>query len=389
MKRFLSDAKQYDDVKNKRNKEASSPFLVYSTLRDNVQIPNVLIRMIMSYCDVATINRALDNSRLLPFRSGRYKTLPIPPDIFLQSLHIGMRLDVFSQDGSWRTGVIVDMEDDASLLTDSDFFQWHGEQYCDKDHYDNDKCDHGFNPDVDVHTPAPEGPCVYVRYDNDIYNGQDDGWNEWICANSAYLKPFLSAYEGKDALEDLDWSTYLRPGMMYAKPYLDKYSARIEQTTQFKGQTFGIENQLPICESRNEVLDIHSSLVIQNAESGAILHQYILDTHFSSCGYPYCSFVAMTCDDNGRIYALTRPCRHLVVITLLPHGAGISQVRYDLHGILPCQRRQDIQHVALCMLIHEDTMTLDIQEIEYKEDPAVRQTYSLALPLLPSMIPVL
>jgi len=97
----------------KRQKIAVHELQYYSRLTDGLDphLPAVLIRMVLSFCDVALLTtipmthlpRSFDQKTdLLPALSGRYETYPDAEMNFV----VGMRLDVFAH-GQITTGTIT------------------------------------------------------------------------------------------------------------------------------------------------------------------------------------------------------------------------------------------------------------------------------------------
>lgn len=96
----------------------------------------------------------------------------------------------------------------------------------------------------------------------------------------------------------------------------------------------------------------------------------------------------MTCDDNGRIYALTHPCPRLVVMILQPNSLWTVKT-YFLGGTVNGMCHANKNNNRFLMRIDDASMILSIQELKREDDNSAKivRTSAIALPLVP--IPVL
>lgn len=238
----------------------------------------------------------------------------------------------------------------------------------------------------------PPGPCTRFtnRYALIRYMDTDENEDEeqWLCLETACcrgkhilpsrVRPFLSVWQDEQQRPSLHFSTYLRPGIEYSRPYLDKYTIQLEYTA-LVGKSFK-----------------DTRLVIRgSSDSETLCQHWITRKDMTGVGGGKCDtldcqgvscFMAMTCDDNGRIYALTRPCGRLVVITLRPdhNHMTISYLLRDLHVYGHNANRAFLMH------IDDTSMVLYIQELKRADDgPEIVRTIAFALPLLPAVAPVL
>lgn len=354
----------------------------YSTLRDSLpdSVACVLVRIILSYCDVALYTTAADNVRqsqqqLLPALSGRYTALPSPHYArfdFEQKLCVGMRLDVKSRHGVWNTAAIVSVgklaEQSWLSLCDTCVEEWpkcHDQQHS----------------------------CILVQYDE--LNDLGEKGQEWISTLTHCLKcklvlpltrrPFLSVWSDPQERQSLNWSAYFGPGIRYSRPYLDKYTVQIEDSLS-PSSSFG-----------------HCRISIRGMTSQSVIRRHILryaDIHCRrlNCVVGARYIAAMTCDDNGRIYALTKPCPLLLIITLLRLGQTSSNSHSsDPHSqfATTCYWLGDDwmcygswQKGQFIMCVDDASMVLCIQELNPLATQIVR-TMAFALPLLPASLPKL
>lgn len=379
------DDSNVSDVK--RCKLESKDPLFYAHLIDSLdkQLPAVLIRVVLSFCDAVSLSLTdvdlptvdFDMERdLLPALSGRYETLSpthYADDNFMDKLCIGMRLDVKRDPQSWRVGTIINIAE-----RHEDHIYEHADpryQECQSRCGDED-CLFG---------PAGQtgGKCLLMKYDTPSDESFPD-IREWISTRScclacgksvpSRLEPFLSVWDDEDERDSLDWYNYIRPGIIYSRPYLDKYSIQMADNVEDQKEESACLY----------VRDVTTALVVREHK----LHGCLTDR--------FGTVAAMTCDDNGRVYALVRPYNHLIVITLQSLPA-LSLMTYSLRDILPPEEpiKTDEHGYEISMLpsfllfIHDASMVLYIQELECTSDgPTPVRTRAVALPLLPAIPPV-
>jgi len=380
-KRLLSDisTETKDDVNVKRLKvNDPSDLYLYSLLADGLpSLPAPIVRMVLSMCDAFLLSceTRVQRPNFLPALSGRYKTLALSkyagPD-FMARICVGMRLDVLNSDNDmWNIGTVLQVDrrrDDSDDDKDNRYNRCcvlceecaseHNNGDFDQSHYDR----------------------VLITYNNALDNKDE----EWIsldrtCDNcngtmNTRLKPFLSAWDNSYDHAELDVCTYLRLGTYYPRPYLDNYTAWIVQ----KESEFLHD---PIC-----------LRITDNDDGEDIVYQEIdLQLLTRNCNNLGCidvnSFAAMTCDDNGRIYALTRPCHRLVVFTNGKGSDDYEMVMYSLGDEIACETT-GIQ--SFIMSIADASMVLSIQQLQQTDDgPRPVCTYAFALPLVQTITPAL
>lgn len=313
---------------------------LYDTLLETlVTLPSALVRLTLGYCHPALLYVHTGDSSLLPALSGIYSKLP--PSLyadqdFLQHLCVGMQLDVLHVNNCWRTGEIlrIDEHNDGESTYPCD-----------------DCCYKSIKPIkrtwllVGVHHDCGGGRWIPVHC-------TCDGCGKSL---GVKLRPYLSAWQDHKERHRVEMIGYLNLGIHYPRPYLGGYRV------QFR--------------------DIDSAVrLLKPQRMGSVVHEYNLKTMTpNQCCSPSCrgalDFIALTCDDNGCIYALTGPCFRLFVITLAKDGSIASHVHYILTDIA-CGNDAK----GFIMSIDDSTVTLRIQQLAYNLGVVVACTYSFALP---------
>lgn len=365
--------------------------LLYSCLTDALdqQLPATLIRLILSLSDVLRLPLP-DVDELLPILSGRYKSLSSSSGFVtsLDRLEVGQRLDVKNQYGYWCTGVIAEIAPThADHIDEDDDYDFYDEREC------QSRCpectqalveDGKYDKYKDrerEREQKTEKPCIWIEYDGQFDDGDEGDQCEWISTYShcyvcqkaipSRLQPFLSNWNKRDERNHFGWHDYIRPGIWYPRPYLDKYIVDIYHVDDASAPQFadrGYDGKI--------VLNIR-----RVGDNVAVVQQrLVLDGSV---------FMAMTCDDRGRIYALSGSCRRLAVITVSVSGRNIQTVWYALQEALGCGYGEREKDYAYVMRIDDARMVLYIQELEdvpkHRATPV--HTYAFALPFLPAAIP--
>lgn len=377
--------------------------LLYSCLIDSLdqQLPTVLIRIVLSFSDVLpllitdsdlpTFGINVETDFLLVL-SGRYAALPpthYANQNFMRELCVGMHLDFMDDTNKWNTGFIADIADRHEDHIDSDD-EYEDESECECE----DACDCERDKHQDCQSQCPDGckeageckqsesdsQCVLIkRYESDNPTWISTDTRCLVCQTTLpfRLRPFLSVWNDRTAHRQIRHDAYLCPGIAYSRPYLEEYSAQI-----------GLAYDSILKED-------YDCLYICDTASRSNLRRYKL---FSStqplgscdtCDYHSTTIAAMTCDDNGRIYALTRPCRRLVVVTLKSTQEQHDLLDYSLSDIVTCESAKASNSSEFILSIHDASMVLYIQEVEYTAagGPKPVRTYAVALPLLQAIPP--
>jgi len=288
----------------------------------------------------------------------------------MDCLGVGMRLDVVLPSRNvWSTGTILKIANHKQHVEDNG----HDDPSCQPD------CGNCIRGDGFTESAYD---CVLIACEKDV-DEEDDEWMSLdpCCVNCKKkirprLRPFLSAWGDSHDRSGLDMDTYMRPGIHYPRPYLDHYTAWIvHQTSEFLSDKICLR----ITDNEDD-----EDIVYQEIDLDLLARTYNFHNRAGFDG-----FVAMTCDDNGRIYALTRPHHNLVVFTFNKHSDDYDLVMYATGDTIFCDEPSRGTH-AFILSIHDSSMVLDIQQLQHSEDgPMPLCTYTFALPLVQPVTPAL
>lgn len=339
--------------------------IIYSFLTAalHVSLPGTLIRVVLSYSDI--IEQLSDSlflrhlnidvqTQLLPILHGRY-TPPVCASEadFQDQLIVGMQLDAETSHSQWDTATVLQISNHAKHIDHAD----------PTDHTDFCPC-RAYVQRKDTKEETQEAEkriCALILFD-----GDDEQNAEWMSLHPhcyackrpipSLLRPFMTSATYPNPR--LFWPDYLRVGIQCPRPYLADCTLQMEQPALSSAES-------------NDLSRLPTTLVIRKSLRTMITH--ILHGH---------RIIAVTCDDDGRIYALTYPCYRILVITFRPSFDLIYYVPHELIWRQGECDQNDVDYVGFILLIDAKSMVLYIQKLRDScSQTRVVETMAVALPL--------